>query len=81
MQSLPKKLLDQVRDAIRLKHYAYRTEETYLQWIRCYIIFHNKRHPKEMGKAEIEAFLTHLAGSGLRFDTKSSSQRFAVSLS
>jgi integrase len=57
-------LLDQVRDAIRLKHYAYRTEETYVQWIRRYILFHNKRHPKEMGKAEIEAFLTHLAVEG-----------------
>lgn len=64
MQSPPKKLLDQVRDAIRLKHYAYRTEETYVQWIRRYILFHNKRHPKEMGNAEIEAFLTHLAVEG-----------------
>ncbi|MBD1995111.1 integron integrase [Leptolyngbya sp. FACHB-541] len=61
MQPPPKKLLDQVRDAIRLKHYAYRTEETYVQWIRRYILFHNKRHPKDMGRAEIEAFLTHLA--------------------
>ncbi|MGJ3248125.1 MAG: integron integrase [Elainellaceae cyanobacterium] len=50
-----------MRDAVRLRHYAYRTEETYVQWIRRYILFHNKRHPKEMGKAEIEAFLTHLA--------------------
>jgi hypothetical protein len=41
-----KKLLDQVRDAIRLKHYSYRTEETYVQWIRRYILFHNKRHPQ-----------------------------------
>ena len=64
MQPPPKKLLDQVRDAIRLKHYAYRTEKTYVQWIRRYIIFHNKRHPKEIGKAEIEAFLTHLAVEG-----------------
>ena len=64
MQPPPKKLLDQVRDAIRLKHYAYRTEETYVQWIRRYILFHNKRHPKEMGKAEIEAFLTYLAVEG-----------------
>lgn len=61
MSDRPKKLLDQVRDAVRLKHYAYRTEETYVQWIRRYILFHNKRHPKEMGAAEIEAFLTHLA--------------------
>ena len=64
MQPLPKKLLDQVRGAIRLKHYAYRTEETYVQWIRRYILFHNQRHPKEMGKAEIEAFITHLAVEG-----------------
>jgi integrase len=50
-----------VRDAIRLKHYSYRTEETYVQWIKRYIFFHNKRHPQEMGIAEIESFLTHLA--------------------
>jgi integrase len=56
-----KKLLDRVRDAIRLKHYSYRTEETYVQWIKRYIFFHNKRHPQEMGVAEIESFLTHLA--------------------
>lgn len=57
----PKKLLDQVREAMRLKHYAYRTEETYVQWIRRYILFHDKRHPKDMGRPEIEAFLTDLA--------------------
>lgn len=57
----PQKLLDQVREAIRLKHYSYRTEETYVQWIRRYILFHNKRHPKDMGVSEIESFLTHLA--------------------
>jgi integron integrase len=50
-----------VRDAIRLKHYSYRTEQTYVQWIRRYILFHNKRHPNQLGVAEIEAFLTHLA--------------------
>jgi site-specific recombinase XerD len=64
MQNPPKKLLDQVRDAIRLKHYSYRTEETYVQWIVRYILFHNKRHPKEMGVPEIEEFLTHLAVEG-----------------
>ena len=42
----PGKLLDQVREAIRLKHYSYRTAQTYMQWIRCYILFHNKRHPR-----------------------------------
>jgi integron integrase len=61
MEKPPKKLLDQVRDILRLKHYAYRTEETYVQWIRRYILFHNKRHPKDMGVPEIEEFLTHLA--------------------
>ncbi|MEO0377195.1 MAG: integron integrase, partial [Cyanobacteria bacterium P01_A01_bin.17] len=57
----PKKLLEQVRDVIRMKHYSYRTEQTYVQWIRRYILFHNKRHPSEMGVPEIDAFLTHLA--------------------
>ena len=64
MQPPPKKLLDLVPDAICLKHYAYRTKQTYVQWIRRYILFHNKHHPKEMGKAEIEAFLTYLAVEG-----------------
>jgi integron integrase len=63
-QPRPKKLLDQVRDAIRVKHYSYRTEQTYVQWIRRYILFHNKQHPKDMGVPEIEAFLTHLAVQG-----------------
>jgi integron integrase len=57
----PKKLLDQVRDALRLNHYSLRTEETYVDWITRFILFHNKRHPKDMGTAEVEAFLTHLA--------------------
>ena len=60
----PKKLLDRVREALRTKHYAYRTEETYVQWIHRFILFHNKRHPKDMGEAEVEAFLTHLAVQG-----------------
>ena len=55
------KLLDRVREQLRLKHYSYRTEETYLHWIRRYIIFHQKRHPNEMGDEEIRAFLIHLA--------------------
>ena len=64
MDSRPRKLLDHVRDAIRLKHYSYRTEQTYVGWIRRYIIFHDKKHPKEMGTDEVEAFLTHLAVDG-----------------
>jgi integron integrase len=55
------KLLDQVREQLRLKHYSYRTEETYLHWIKRYILFQNKRHPIEMGDPEIRAFLIHLA--------------------
>ena len=55
------RLLDQVRDAIRTRHYSYRTEEAYAGWIKRFILFHGKRHPAEMGKAEIEQFLTALA--------------------
>ncbi len=61
MEPTSKKLLDQVRDAIRLKHYSIRTEEVYVSWIKRFILFHKKRHPLEMGAAEIEEFLTHLA--------------------
>ena len=55
------KLLDQVRDTIRRKHYSLRTETTYIDWIKRYIFFHNKRHPAEMGAREMEQFLNHLA--------------------
>jgi integron integrase len=58
---MAKKLLDQARDVLRLKHYSYRTEETYLDWIRRYILFHQKRHPNDMGTPEIQAFLSYLA--------------------
>jgi hypothetical protein len=61
MEHRPKKLLEQVRDAIRLKHYSMRTEEAYIIWIKRYIFFHNTRPPSELGSAAIEAFLTHLA--------------------
>ena len=57
----PPRLLDQVRDQLRLKHYSLRTEQAYVGWIKRYIIFHGKRHPAEMGKPELEAFLTSLA--------------------
>jgi len=57
----PPKLLDQVRSAIRLKHYSYRTEQAYVLWITQYILFHNKRHPKDMNETEIKQFLNHLA--------------------
>ncbi len=55
------KLLDQVRETIRRKHYSIRTEATYIGWIKRYIFFHGKRHPAEMGAAEMELFLNHLA--------------------
>jgi len=55
------KPLDRVRDRLRVKHYSIRTEEQYVSWIRRYILFHGKRHPREMGPRELEAFLTHLA--------------------
>jgi len=58
-----KKLLDHVRDRLRLKNYAYRTEKSYLYWIKQYILFYNKRHPNEMGGSEIEQFLTYLAST------------------
>lgn len=61
--SIPRepRLLDQIRDALRRRHYSYRTEKAYLQWARRFILFHDKRHPQEMGEPEVAAFLTHLA--------------------
>lgn len=55
------KLLERVREALRVRHLSLRTEKAYLHWIRRYILFHRKRHPAEMGEAEINRFLTHLA--------------------
>ena len=55
------RLLDEVRTVCRLRHLSLRTEEVYTNWIRHYILFHNKRHPAEMGEAEIRAFLADLA--------------------
>jgi integron integrase len=61
MQNQKKKLLEIVKEKIRVKHYSLSTEKTYIYWIKHYILFHNKRHPIEMGKPEIEQFLTSLA--------------------
>lgn len=61
MKKRPKKLLDQVRDAIRLKHYSIRTEHSYVGWVKRFILYHGKQHPKDLGEREIEDFLTHLA--------------------
>ncbi|TAK63724.1 integron integrase [Methylobacter sp.] len=57
----PKKLLDQVRDKVRFKHYSLSTEKTYIAWIKQFVLYHRKRHPSEMGAIEVEAFLTYLA--------------------
>jgi integrase-like protein len=61
MEPRPKKRLDHVRDAIRRKHYSLHTEHASVTWIKRYMFFHDTRHPKEMGSADIEAFLNHLA--------------------
>jgi integron integrase len=58
---MAKKLLEQAREILRAKHYSYRTEETYVDWMRRYILFHHKHHPGDMGAAEVQAFLIHLA--------------------
>ncbi|MBD2464376.1 integron integrase [Oscillatoria sp. FACHB-1407] len=72
----PPRLLDQVRHAIRLKHYSLKTEKSYLHYIRDYILFHNKRHPKEMGAEEIRTYLTHLA---VQQNVAASTQNVALS--
>jgi integrase len=58
------KLLDRVRNVMRLKHMSLRTEQAYVSWIKRFILFHDKRHPAEMGADEIRAFLTYLALHG-----------------
>lgn len=57
------RLLDQVREAIRVRHYSYRTEQQYVAWIRRYILFHGKRHPAELDGSHVESFLSYLATS------------------
>lgn len=61
ISTAPPRLLDQVRQHLRLRHYSIRTEQAYIEWIRRFILFHRKRHPRELGEAEISSFLTHLA--------------------
>ena len=58
---MAKKLLDKLSDKIKVMHYSPKTEASYVSWVKRYILFHNKKHPQEMSKIEIEAFLTHLA--------------------
>jgi site-specific recombinase XerD len=64
VQTQPPKLLEQVREAIRTRHYSLRTEDTYLSWIKRFILFHGKRHPRAMGRQEVQQFLSHLAVAG-----------------
>jgi site-specific recombinase XerD len=61
MNPKPKKLLERVREIIRRKHYSPKTEQAYLNWIKQYILFHDKKHPQDMAATEVEAFLTYLA--------------------
>jgi site-specific recombinase XerD len=73
------KLLDQVRHAIRLRHYSRRTENTYIHWIRRFIVFHRKKHPSTMGAPEIAAFLSWLA-SGQRVSSSTQNQALSALL-
>jgi integron integrase len=72
----PPKLLEQVRQHLRALHYSLRTEETYLHWIKRFILFHGKRHPRTMGAPEVEAFLSYLA---VDRDVAASTQNLALS--
>ena len=61
MKPKPKKLLDRIHDTLRVKQYSNKTEQAYLNWIKQYILFHDKKHPQDMGASEVETFLTYLA--------------------
>ena len=77
VQPHPKpKLLDQLREAMKSRHYSHRTVETYCHWVKRFIFFHNVRHPAEMAEPEINAFLTHLA---VKDKVSSSTQNQALS--
>jgi hypothetical protein len=69
------KLLDQLREKIRVKHYSIRTELAYVNWARQFILFHEKRHPLDMGETEVSQFLSHLA---TRRNVAASTQNQAV---
>ena len=71
-----KKLLDQYSEALRNRHYSFRTERTYLAWVREYILHHHKRHPREMGVSEINDFITYLVNQR---SVSSSTQNQAIS--
>jgi hypothetical protein len=71
----PGRLLEQVRELIRIRHYSLRTEQAYLQWIKRFILFHKKRHPRELGGDEVTAFLSDLA---IRRNVAASTQNQAL---
>ena len=64
------KLLDRVREEIRTRHYSRRTEEAYVSWIRRFIVFHGKRHPRDLGEVEVSAYVSHLAARGVSASTQ-----------
>ena len=70
------RLLDQVRQSMRLRHFSLKTEKSYIYYIRDFILFHQKRHPKEMGVDEIRAYLSHLA---IKRKVAASTQNVALS--
>src|SRR5260370_168647 len=78
-EAQPPELLDQLAAKVRLLHYAKRTEKAYVDWVRRFIIFHENRHPREMGTPEVEAFLTHLAVVG-NVSASTQNQAFAALL-
>ncbi|WP_370309593.1 phage integrase N-terminal SAM-like domain-containing protein [Sinimarinibacterium flocculans] len=61
MEGKPVRLLDRLREAIRLRHYSLSTERAYCDWVRRFILFHDKRHPQDLWALEVTAFLSHLA--------------------
>lgn len=61
VRTQPPKLIDQLRERLRTLHYSLRTEDVYVDWVRRFILFNGRRHPRDMGAPEVEAFLTHLA--------------------
>lgn len=71
--SSPPRLLDRVRQAIRVRHYSRRTEQAYVGWIRRFIVFHGKRHPRELGQEHVTAFVSHLADRGVSASTQNQS--------
>jgi hypothetical protein len=76
------RLLDQLRGRLRVKHYSIRTEQAYVDWVRRFVLFHGKRHPRELGAAEVESFLTDLAVRRLvSFHTEPGEKRDSLSVS